>query len=462
MSEREAAPAVAAAEDVHAVTPELVAAVSQALAEARHAEAKTLALDLHAADLADLLEQLPRAQRGHLVSVLARELDPEVLPELEGAVLDDVLAPLSPQDLVAAIAALDTDDAVYLLENLDAGRRETVLRAVPAPDRVAVSEALALPEESAGRLMQRELIAVPQFWTVGQVIDYCRETAELPDDFYEVFLVDPRHKPVGQVALNRLLRAKRPVLMRDIVSEEVHPIPLDRDREEVAFLFKQYRMTSAPVVDADGRLVGVITFDDVAEVIQEEAEEDMLRLSGVSEAGDIHSPVLRTLRDRSLWLGVNLGTAFIASYVIGLFDTTIEKIVALAVLMPIVASMGGNAGMQAVTVTVRAIATKEVTPANALRTVWRETRVGLLNGLLYASVAGVAAGLAFQDRGLGLVIAAAMATNLVVAGLCGTLIPLVLDRLGVDPAVAASVFLTCVTDVVGFLAFLGLATIFLL
>jgi len=457
MSEREAAAAVVAPEDVHAITPELVAAVSQALAEARHAEARSTASGLHVADLADLLEQLPPPQRGQLVTVLGRGLDPEALPELDGTVLEDVLAALAPHDLAAAIAALDTDDAVYLLERLDETRREEVLRRVPAPDRVAVAE-----EESAGRLMQRELIAVPLFWTVGQVIDYCRETADLPDDFYEIYLVDPRHKPVGQVALNRLLRARRPVLMRDIVSVEVHPIALDMDREEVAFLFRQYRLTSGPVVDGDGRLVGVITFDDVAEVIQEEAQEDMLRLSGVSQESDINEPVLRTVRSRALWLGVNLGTAFVASFVIGLFDATIEKVVALAVLMPIVASMGGNAGMQAVTVTVRAIATKEVTAANALRMVWKECGVGLLNGVLFAGLVGVVAGLVFQQRDLGLVIAAAMATNLVVAGLCGTLIPLALDRRGVDPAVAASVFLTCVTDVIGFLAFLGLATLVLL
>ena len=448
--------------DAFAVNAELVRQVEDALLDGRAADVNAAIADLHAADLADLLEMLDRTERRQIVELLGPAFDPEVLPELEGAVLEDVLAPMSDGALAAVVTELDSDDAVYLLENLDEERRETVLAAVPAPDRIAVSEALSFPEDSAGRLMQRDFVAVPAYWTVGQVIDHCRVALNLPDDFYEIYLIEAHYRPVGSVTLGHLLRARRPVILRQIAHADLTVIPLDMDQEQVAFLFRQYRLASAPVVDDSGRMVGVITFDDVAEVIEEEAEEDMLRLSGVAVAADVRDPVLRTARNRFTWLLVNLGTAILASLVIGLFDATIAQMVALAVLMPIVASMGGNAGTQTLTVAVRALATRELTPANAVSIFWKETIVGGINGLLFAVLMGLISAVWFANPMLGMVIAVAMVVNLIVAGMFGTLIPVACDRLGVDPAVAAAVFLTTVTDVVGFFAFLGLATLVLL
>lgn len=465
MSEREqneAAVEPSGAES-YGLSPALIRQVEAALEEGAEPQAvERLVEPLHAADLADLISQLPRDQRLRLLEILGRRLDPEALIELDESVLRDVLERMAPPDIAATVVELDTDDAVYVLENVPEERRAPVLAEIPAPDRAAVLEGLTYPEESAGRLMQRDLVAVPAYWTVGQVIDYLREKPDLPDEFYEIYIVDPRHRPVGHVPLYRAMRARRPAMMRDLVDEETRTIPVDMDQEEVARLFLQYRMTSAPVVDAAGRLVGVITFDDAVEVLSEETEEDMLRLAGVSGETDIHDPVLRTTRRRFTWLLVNLATAFLAAFVISLFDATIEQIVALAILMPIVASLGGNAGLQAMTVTVRALATRELTAANALRVVGKETLVGLLNGAAFALLVGVIAAAWFGDPLIGAVIAAAMIGNMLLAGLAGALIPLSLQRLGADPAVAATVFLTTVTDVFGFFAFLGLATLVLL
>lgn len=449
-------------DEVFAVSAELVRAVVAALDEGAVDRARVLAEELHSADLADLIDVLPRDQRDGLVALLPEARVPEVLYELEESVLAEVLDEL-PGDVIArAIAELETDEAIYVLENLEEERRDDVLRAVPAPDRAAVVEGLAYPEDSAGRLMQTDLIAVPAYWTVGQVIDYCRDTDDLPDEFYEIFVVDPRHRPIGHVPLNRVLRTRRPVMIRDVMDEETRVIAVETDQEEVGFLFQQYRMTSAPVADETGRLIGVITFDDAVEVVEEEAEEDLLRLGGVTSDSDLYDTTLRTAKTRFTWLLVNLGTAILASAVIALFDATIQQIVALAVLMPIVASMGGNAGTQTLTVAVRALATRELTAANAARTVWKEVCVGTLNGALFAVLMGLVAWLWFADPLLGGVIAAAMIFNLLIAGLAGALVPLTLDRLGIDPAIAASVFLTTVTDVVGFFAFLGLAHVVLL
>ena len=405
---------------------------------------------------------LPRDDRERLIDWLGADLDPDVLTELDEVVLEGVLAQLAPSDLAHAIGELETDDAIYLLENLSEDRLDEVLHAVPAPDRAAVQEGLSYPEDSAGRLMQREFIAVPGYWTVGQVIDYCRESTDLPDEFYEIFIVDPRQQPIGSLPLHLLMRTKRPVMVRSIMYPETRLVPVDMDQEEVAYLFQQYRMASAPVIDEANRMVGVVTFDDIAAVIQEETEEDLLRLAGVSGETDLAHSVMRTSRTRFTWLLINLFTAIVASMVIGLFDATIEQIVALAILMPIVASMGGNAGTQTLTVAVRAIAMHELTAANALRVVNKEILVGGLNGIAFAVLMGLIAALWFQSVPLGLVIAAAMVINMLVAGLFGMLIPLTCERVGVDPAIAADVFLTAVTDVVGFLAFLGLAALFLL
>jgi magnesium transporter len=449
-------------EDVYAVNTELVRAVEAALADDHGAVVRGLLAPLRPAEIAHIVVVLGREDRRRLVVTLGDDLDVETLIDLEGPVLADLLAVMSPHAVARAIPELDTDEAVHLLEEMDEARREQVLARVPTPDRAAVLEGLSFPEDSAGRLMQRDLIAVPAYWSVGQVIDYCRDTVELPDEFYEIFVIDPRYRPIGQVALNRLMRTRRPVLMREIMEAETTTIPVDMDQEEVAFLFQQYRLASAPVIDADGRLVGVITFDDAAAVLEDEAEEDLMRLSGVSSETDLLDTALRTTRTRASWLLLNLGTAILASLVIALFEGTIEQIVALAVLMPIVASMGGNAGTQTLTVAVRALATRELTAANAMRIVGKEVVVGSLNGVLFAILVGLVAAYWFSAPALGVVIAIAMVINMVVAGLAGTMIPLGLARAGIDPAVAATVFLTAVTDVVGFFVFLGLAALFLL
>jgi len=448
--------------DVYAINTELVRAVEEALGDGRSTDLHGLLEPLRSADFADLMVVLSRENRRRLVVVLGDNLDPEALIDLEGSILEDLLEAISPHAVARAISELDTDEAVHLLEEMDDNKREQVLSNVPAPNRAAALEGLSFPEDSAGRLMQRDLIAVPAYWSVGQVIDYCRETQNLPDEFYEIFIIDPHHQPIGRVALNRLMRTRRPVLMQEIMEARATTIPVDLDQEEVAFLFQQYRLASAPVIDGAGRLVGVITFDDAAAVQEEEAEEDFMRLSGVSSETDLSDTALRTTRTRARWLLVNLGTAILASMVIALFDATIEQIVALAVLMPIVASMGGNAGTQTLTVAVRALATRELTAANALRVVGKEFVVGGLNGVLFAILVGVVAAIWFSAPTLGIVIASAMVINMLVAGLAGTLIPLGLQRASIDPAVSATVFLTTITDVVGFFVFLGLAALFLL
>lgn len=449
-------------EEVYAVNPELVRSIDRALADGKEDEAREALLELRPGDAADVFEALPRDDRVRLVEALGEDLDPDVLTEVDGTVLQDILDAVGPQALAEDVQELDSDDAVYVLEHLEEPERDAVLRHVPAPDRAAVLEGLSFPEDSAGRLMQRDLIAVPAYWTVGQVIDYCRETDDLPDDFYEIFVIDPRFQPIGHVSLNRIMRTKRPVLMREIMEEDSTVISVDMDQEEVAFLFMQYRLSSAPVVDDSGRLVGAITFDDVAEVIEDETEEDMMRLSGVKGESDLFETAARTARSRSTWLFVNLITAILASVVIGFFDGTIEQVVALAILMPIVASMGGNAGTQTLTVAVRALATRELTAANAMRIVGKEVVVGGINGILFALLMGAVAAVWFSSPGIGMVIAAAMVVNMLIAGLAGMLIPIGLSRAGIDPAISATVFLTTVTDVVGFLAFLGLAALFLL
>ncbi len=447
--------------EAYPLSPDFVAQVGEALEAGDAAAVLALVEPLHEADIADLIGLISPEERPRLIAALGPVFNPEVLSELDETVRAELLETAKPAELAAAVAQLDTDDAVDILEELDEDKRQEVLDVLPAEERTAVEEGLSYPEESAGRLMRRELVAVPQFWTVGQTIDHLRESDDLPDDFHEIFVVDPRYHPVGAIPLNRIMRAKRPVAVAEIMETEPDLIPATMDQEEVAHIFKQYNLLSAPVVDGSGRLAGVITVDDVVDVIQEEAEEDILRMAGVSDAG-LNESVRDVSKTRLLWLSVNLGTAVLASWVISLFDVTIEKLVALAVLMPIVASMGGNAGHQTMTVAVRALATRELMPANALRVVKREVLVGLINGILLALIIGVVAGVWFSSPLLGFVLGWALVINFFVAGLCGVLIPIGLQRLGVDPAVASSVFLTTVTDVVGFFSFLGLAAWILL
>ncbi len=422
--------------------------------------------ELHYADFADLLERLSPDDRSRLIEATRDIFDPEVLSELDDVVRESVLEALGTRHAADAISELDSDDALMVFEELDEDLQKELLEHVSDEDRTFIEEGLSYPEDSAGRLMQREVVTVPSHWNVGQCIDFIRRKAdngegELPSIFYDIFVIDARHHPVGAVSLSALLRSRRQVPVAEVMEEEMHEIPVDTDQEDVAFLFRQRDLVSAPVIDSDGRLVGAITIDDVVDVIHEEHEEDIMRMGGVIE-DDLYHASISTARARFSWLVVNLLTAILASMVIGLFDATIEQVVALAVLMPIVASMGGNAGTQTLTVTVRALATKELTGANAYRVISKEVIVGCFNGIAFAVLAGLVAWLWFQSGTLGVVIAVAMVINMIVAGLAGTTIPIMLDKAGADPAIASSVFLTTVTDVVGFFAFLGLAALVLL
>ena len=376
-------------------------------------------------------------------------------------ILEDVVDRLGSESTAAAVAELETDEALEVLDDLDAKLQKEVLDQLDESDRSEIEQALAFPEQSAGRLMQRDLIAVPSYWNVGQVIDYLRETEDLPDEFYELILIDADHHPIGTLPLNVLLRSRRPVRIDDIMNVDLRVVPVEMDQEEVAYAFQQYDMASVPVVDPSGRLVGVIMHDDIADVIQEEAEEDIRRLTRAGGAG-IHDGIFDIVRGRSVWLLVNLLTAVVASLVISMFGGTIEQIVALAILMPIVASMGGNAGTQALTVTVRALAMRDITGSNVFRLINKELIVSFINGVVFAVLCGIGVYFWFGDLGLALIILAAMIINMMAAGFSGILIPLGLNRVGVDPALAATVFVTTVTDVVGFFAFLGLAAWLLL
>ncbi|MGD9862524.1 MAG: magnesium transporter, partial [Pseudodonghicola sp.] len=417
---------------------------------------------LHAADIADLLEQINSYDRARLIRLYGREFDGEILSELEEGIREEVIRLLHPQVLAEAVRELDSDDVVDLVEDLEAPEQAAILGALEASDRLAVQQALTYPENSAGRLMQREVVFAPEHWNVGQAIDYLRSSEELPEQFYHVILVDPRMHPVANVTLGKLMGSRREVLLKDIAEEVFQVIPVDQDQADVAYAFNQYHLISAPVVDAEGRLVGVITIDDAMIVLDEENEEDILRLAGVGEESSLSDRVIDTTKRRIPWLVVNLGTAALAALVIAQFEHTIAVLVALAVLMPIVASMGGNAGTQSLTVAVRAIATRDLTPANAWRVIRREMLVGLMNGLTLAIPLGVMTALIFGTPLLGAVIAAALIINLFVAALSGVAVPILLDKIGVDPALASGVFVTTVTDVVGFFAFLGLATVVLL
>lgn len=437
--------------------PEFVRSVVDRV-EAGDAEgARALVEPLHPADIADLFELAPAESRPGLATAIADLLDGDVFAEMNDYVREDLIDALEPAQVADIASELDTDDAVAIIEDMEPEEQREVLRAMEPDDRAAIEEALSYPEESAGRLMQRDLIAVPEHWSVGDVIDYLRGNEDLTTDFWEIFVVDPGHKPVGTCQLSWILRTPRGVAVSDVMKREQTLIPVDMDQEEVALRFQKYALISAAVVDGAGRLVGMITVDDIVHIIQQEAGEDILKLSGAGE-GDINEPVVSSYRSRVRWLLANLVTALVASTVISLFEGTIERMVALATLMPIVAGVGGNAGTQTMAVTVRALATNQLTQSNTLRSIAREIRIALLNGGTVAVVIGIGVALVFRNPQLGAVIAAAMMTNICVAGLAGVLVPLLLDRYEQDPAVASSVFVTMLTDSMGFFAFLGLAT----
>ena len=432
--------------------------VFDAVAAGEDERVRELVSPLHPADIADLFEQAPSDLRAALADSLADLLDGDVIAELNDHVREELIDTLDPHEVADIASELETDDAVAIIEDMEEEDQRAVLRALAPDDRAAIEEALSYPEESAGRLMQRDLIAVPEHMTVGQVIDYLRDNQDLTTDFWEIFVVDPQHKPIGTAQLSWILRTPRNVGMADVMKRDQTLIPVDMDQEEVALRFQKYALISAAVVDPSGRLVGMITVDDIVHIIQEEASEDILKLSGAGD-GDINEPVLESYKSRVRWLIANLMTALVASSIIRVFEGTIAQMVALATLMPIVAGVGGNAGTQTMAVAVRAIATNQLTQSNTIRTIFREIRVAFLNGATVAVVIGIGVGLVFANMALGFVIAAAMMTNIFVAGLAGVLVPVALDRFDIDPAVSSSVFVTMITDSMGFFAFLGLATL---
>lgn len=451
-----------AEDEDYGLDPRTVEAILQAADAGDTAGIDALMEPLHPADIADLLEQIGPGERAKLLSQWSRGIDGDILSELDDAIREEVIEALPHEVLSEAVRELDSDDVVDIVEDLEEPQQERILGALDDSERAAVKHSLTYPDHSAGRLMQREFVTAPEDWTVGEAIDFLRAEEELPDQFYHVILVDPRWHPVGYVTLGKLLSSRRAVRLKDITEDSFRTISVTEDEGEVAYAFNQYHLISAPVVDEHDRLVGVITIDDAMIVLDEEHEEDVLRLAGVGGESSISDGVVETCRRRTPWLAVNLLTAILASWVISLFSSSIEAIVALATLMPIVASQGGNAATQTLAVAVRGLATKDLTPSNAGRIILRELMVGGLNGLIFALVMGATTVFWFGSPLLALVMAMAMVINLLAAALGGILIPLAIERLGFDPALASGAFVTTVTDVVGFFSFLGLATLILI
>ena len=441
--------------------PELVANLVESVASGDRIAFNTLIEPLHEADIADLLEQVDPEQRKLIIDFWGPEFEIGVLPELEENILEEVIEQIPPEHLANTVGELAPDDIVDIVEDLDHHQKQLILDALERSDQAAVRMSLNLPDGSAGRLMQRRFVSAPEHWTVGQAIDALRANDDLPEDFYHVILVNPRMTPVGQVALGRLMASGRKTALSALVEEDFRTIPVNQDEQDVAYAFNQYHLISTPVTDENGRLVGVITIDDAMSALDEAAEEDILRLAGVGDES-LTDRVSSITIQRFPWLLINLATAILASLVISRFSDTIETLVALAVLMPIVASMGGNAGTQSLTVAVRALATRDLTDSNIWRIIRREGMVGILNGLIFATIIGAIGVVWFGNAALGIILAVAMIINMISAGLSGIMIPVGLEKMRIDPAIASSVFVTTVTDVVGFLAFLGIATIYLI
>ena len=451
---------------IHGLNSVLETKIVCALETSDSEQVRELLQFIHYSDVADLLERLDKFHRLALLEVIGSNFDSKLLSELDDSVLGHVVEFLGVDLTVSAFSQLESDDAVEVIEKLKEDQREQLLSAIPEKDRLLIKSSLSYPKHSAGRLMQRKLVIMPELWTIGDALDYLRREADvednlLPEQFHVVYVVDPSHRPIGDISLDKLLRNQRSILLADIMNKQPKTVPIVTDQEDVARLFRQMNLVAAPVIDGEGRLVGAITIDDVVDVIDQEHEEDILHLGGVREV-DLYDAAVSTMKARFSWLFINLITAFTASVVIGFFNATIEEMVALAILMPVVASMGGNAGTQTLTVAVRAIAMKELTATNTNRIIGKEFLVGGFNGVLFAFISGLIAWQWFDNLTLGGVIGVSMIVNMVVAGFAGTVIPIALDRFGVDPAVASSIVLTTITDVVGFFFFLSLGAIFLL
>jgi magnesium transporter len=452
-------PDIAFRDDEGDVNLVFVERVAEAIAREDSGAVTALGSDLHEADVGALLEHLDSDDRPKFITLMGREFDFAALTEVDDAVREEILEEI-PNNLIAeGVKDLDSDDAVYILENLTDEDRQEVLDNLPAEERVSLRKSLDYPDDSAGRRMQTEFIALPPFWTVGKTIDFMRDSADLPERFYNLYLVDPAHRLVGRVALDRLLRTRRPAKIEEIMEEAEHVVQATDDQEEVARLFRDYNLVSIPVVDEAERLVGVLTFDDIVDLLEEEADADIKALGGVKAEEEISDTVWTITKSRFTWLFVNLLTAILASGVIALFENSLKSMVALAVLMPIVASMGGNAGTQSMTVAVRALATKEIDRANAMRVVRRELVVGLLNGIAFAIIMAAVAMAWYGPAQIGIVIGLAIIVTLCAAALGGVVIPLTLEKFGIDPAVASGPLVTTITDVIGFFAFLGIATL---
>jgi len=417
--------------------------------------------EMHPADTADIIEHLNEDDREKLIKLNSFKIDPEVFIELNEAIQSEIIKYLSTDTIVSILKNLESDNAIKILENLNENNKNLVLNSLPPKDRFALQESLSYPEDTAARLMQREFTAIPSNWSVGQTIDYLRENKDLPEEFLEIFIVDNEFKPIGTVPSSKVLRTSRDTKMQSIMLETQLSIPVDMDQEEVGHLFENYNLNSACVVDKSNKLVGMITSDDVLTVLKEEAEEDALRLAGVGDE-EITDGVIKKTKRRFNWLLLNLFTAFLATWVISIFGATIEQMVALAFLMPIVASMGGNAGMQTLAVTIRTLATNELTKNNFVKTVSKEFSIGILNGIIFAVISAIIVQLWFKDIKLSMIISISMVLNMIVAGLFGILVPVALKRMKIDPAIASSVFVTTITDVIGFLSFLGIGAYFFL
>ena len=445
----------------YVINKQKMAIVLSALASGNRVDLTEVLEPLHPADIADIIEQLNTTDRARFIRLYDTEFYGDILSEIDEHIREEVIAELKPDVLAEAVRDLESDDVVDIVEDLEEEQKETILKALDEGDRVAVQSLLSYPERSAGRLMQREVVMAPEHWSVGMAIDFLRNDANLPEQFYHIVLVDPRLHPVGNVSLGKLMSSKRSVLLKEIIEDVFQVIPADQDEADVAYAFNQYHLISAPVVDMENRVVGVITIDDAMVVLDEELEEDILLLAGVGDSS-VSDTIIETVRGRLPWLAVNLATAILASIVIAQFEATIAQFVALAILMPIIASMGGNAATQSLTVAVRAIATKDISSTNIGRVIRREVGVGILTGLIFAVSMGLIGVFWFGTAMLGVVIAISMLINLVVANLAGTTIPVILEKLGIDPALASGAFVTTVTDVVGFFAFLSIAGILLL